>query len=160
MIDQSPVVNGRRLRPGSAQIMTRDFRPPWTTSFSVAMALRSRTTRPSENVARSRAVSAAITGTKGQRDRPRQGPELLVFRVHESARASPRGVESGSPHLPTAAPDRRDNRAQCRAALLWQASDGIRRACCAARRPVHGYQSVLQSCSLLQTLSTTPTKAG
>jgi len=33
--------------------MTRDFRPPWTTSLSVGMALRSRTTRPSENVARS-----------------------------------------------------------------------------------------------------------
>src|SRR6266478_569565 len=28
--------------------MTRDFRPPWTASFSVGMALRSSTTRPSE----------------------------------------------------------------------------------------------------------------
>jgi len=49
-------------------------------------------------------------------------PGLLVFRVHDKrASVAPGGgVESESTHLPTAAPDRRDNRAQCRAALLSQ----------------------------------------
>src|SRR6266852_5909019 len=41
VIDQLPVVNGRRLHPGSAQIMTRGFRRAWTTSLSVGMAPRS-----------------------------------------------------------------------------------------------------------------------
>ena len=52
--------------------------------------------------------SIILERVASSRDRPCQVPELLVFRVHESARASPRGVESESPHLLTAAPDRRD----------------------------------------------------